>query len=50
MQLPGIGASKADSIINHRNQNGKFTTIEQLKDVKGIGDSIFERIKEYIKL
>lgn len=50
MQLPGIGESKAINIINHRNEIGKFTTLEQLKDVKGIGDSIFEKIKQYITL
>lgn len=46
--LPGIGASKADNIINYRNSNGNFKTIEDIKNVNGIGDSVYEQIKDRI--
>lgn len=48
MTLPGIGASKADDIINYRNENGGFKSIEDIKNVKGIGDKVFEKIKANI--
>jgi len=50
MTLSGIGESKANNIINYRNENGNFKSIEELKNVKGIGDSIFEKIKDSITL
>ena len=46
--LDGIGESKAQAIIDYRTQNGPFETIEQLKEVSGIGDSTFEKIKAKI--
>lgn len=50
MKLSGIGESKADAIISYRNENGKFTSIDEIKNVSGIGDSIFEKIKDNIVL
>jgi len=49
MTLPSIGDSKANSIIEYRNAN-KFTKIEDIKNVSGIGDSLFEKIKDYITI
>lgn len=49
-ELPGIGASIAGRIIEYRNKNGKFKNIEDIKNVTGIGDSKFEKIKESIKV
>lgn len=46
--LPGIGPSIALKIINYRKENGKFSTIEEIKNVSGIGESKFEEIKKYI--
>lgn len=46
--LPGIGESKATSIINYRDNNGLFKSIEDLKNVNGIGDTTFEKLKAYI--
>ena len=48
MNLPGIGESKAISIIKYREENGNFATIEDIKNVSGIGDSLFDKIKDYI--
>jgi competence protein ComEA len=46
--LPGIGPSTALKIINYRDENGKFTDIEDIKNVSGIGDSKFANIKDLI--
>lgn len=46
--LPGIGPSIALKIINYRKENGKFTSIEELKNVSGIGESKYEEVKKYI--
>ena len=46
--LPGIGESTARKIIEYREKNGKFQTIEDIKNVTGIGDSKFNNIKELI--
>ena len=48
MSLSGIGERKAQSIITYRNTNGFFKNIEELKNVDGIGDALFESIKEDI--
>ena len=50
LTLTGIGESKANLIIEYRNQNGGFKTIEEIKNVKGIGDKMFEKIKDSITL
>ena len=46
--LPGIGEAMANRIIEYREQNGKFQKIEDLKNVKGIGDAKFDKIKELV--
>lgn len=46
--LTGIGQSKAKQIIEYRNTNGPFKTIEDIKQVPGIGDSIYAQIKDSI--
>lgn len=48
MQLEGIGEAKAKAIIEYREKNGSFPTIEDIKKVSGIGDSLFDKIKENI--
>lgn len=50
MTLPGIGESKADDIISYRNTNGNFEKIEDIMNIAGIKESIFEKIKSYLTL
>ena len=50
MMLPGIGESKAEEIIKYREEVGAFQSIEELKEVNGIGDAIFDQIKESITI
>ena len=46
--LPGIGPSKAMAILEYRETNGSFKTIEDLMEISGIGEKTFEKLKEYI--
>ena len=46
--IPGVGPSTALKIIEYREQNGKFHSIEDIKNVSGIGDVKYEQMKEYI--
>ena len=48
--LPGIGPSIALKIIDYREQNGKFNSIEEIKEVSGIGDAKYEKIKDSITI
>lgn len=48
MTLNGIGESKAQKIIEYRETNGNFKTIDELKKVTGIGESIYAKIKDSI--
>lgn len=47
-KLPGIGPAKAADIISYRESNGGFKTIEEINNVKGIGDATFEKMKDMI--
>lgn len=47
-QLPGIGPSIASSIINYRKEKGNFKNIEEIKNVEGIGQAKYNKIKNYI--
>lgn len=47
-QLPGIGPSLAKRIIAYREENGYFTSIEELTNVSGIGEKKFEELKDKI--
>lgn len=46
--LPGIGPSKATAIIEYRETNGSFKSVEDLKNISGIGDKTFEKLKDLI--
>ncbi len=47
-KLPGIGEGRAKEIVAYRKKAGAFKNIEEIKNVSGIGDSIFSRICDYI--
>ena len=49
-ELNGIGESTATAIIQYREENGDFETIEDIKNVQGIWENKFELIKDYIKV
>ena len=46
--LPGIGPSKAAAIIEYRETSGLFKNVEDLKEISGIGDKTFEKLKDLI--
>lgn len=48
MTLPRIGETIAQRIVDYRAQHGGFKTIEEIKEVRGIGDVVFEQIKDLI--
>ncbi|HEX3077486.1 MAG TPA: helix-hairpin-helix domain-containing protein [Lachnospiraceae bacterium] len=48
MSLPGIGESKADMIITYRNEHGAFAKIEDIKNITGIKDGVFQKICDLI--
>ena len=48
MTLDGIGESRAESILHYRQKTGPFQKIEELKNISGIGDAMFERIRDRI--
>ena len=47
-KLTGIGPAIAKRIIEYRNSIGKFSSIEEIKNVSGIGDKTFEKFKDTI--
>lgn len=48
--LPGIGESRADALIALRKQRGGFKSIDELKDVKGIGDAGIAKMRPFVSL
>ena len=48
MTLPGIGESKADSIIAYRETNGGFEKVEEIMNISGIKEALFNKIKDLI--
>ena len=46
----GVGPALAERIMTYRQANGGFKALEQLKEVKGIGDAKFEKLKDQITL
>ncbi len=47
-ELPGIGQTRAQRIVDYREAHGRFGSKEDLKNVSGIGDSIYDSLEEYI--
>ena len=50
MQLPGIGEGTAKKIIDYRNSNGQFKTLDQLKSIPGIGEKKYEKMKDMLTM
>ncbi|MGX9135343.1 helix-hairpin-helix domain-containing protein [Rummeliibacillus sp. JY-2-4R] len=48
--LNGVGPAKAKAIIAYRTENGPFKTIEDLKNVTGIGEKTFESLKDFLSV
>jgi competence protein ComEA len=49
-EIPGVGDVKAKSIIDYREKNGGFKSIEDIKNIDGIGEKTFEKIKDSITI
>ena len=47
-RLPGIGEKRAGDILAYRQENGPFESVEELKQVDGIGDGILEELRDYV--
>jgi competence protein ComEA len=50
VRLPGIGEAKAQAIVEFRKERGAFKTVDQLGEVKGIGDAALERIRPHVAI
>lgn len=50
MRLPQIGEKTAEKIIKYRESQGRFQSLEELKNVNGIGDKTFKRIAPFLTL
>lgn len=48
MTIDGIGEVKANNIIEYRDYLGGYTSVEQIKNIKGIGDGVYEKISPYL--
>lgn len=50
LRIPGVGEAKASAILAYREENGPFSSIEELKKVDGIKDGVFSKMKDYIEI
>lgn len=48
MSLPGVGQKTAERIIEYRKSKGKFSSVKEIMQVKGIGNAKFEKLKDLI--
>lgn len=46
--LDGVGPATADAIVDYREQNGNFDSVDELKSVKGIGDKKLEKLSDAV--
>ncbi|MFP5376615.1 MAG: ComEA family DNA-binding protein, partial [Acidimicrobiia bacterium] len=50
VSLPGIGPATARAIVDHRAEHGRFTSVEQLLDVRGIGEAKLAALRPLVKV
>ena len=50
MTLPGIGEAKADAIIRYRTEVGLFASTEDVMNISGIKEGVFEKLKDLVKI
>ncbi|MBW2268904.1 MAG: helix-hairpin-helix domain-containing protein [Deltaproteobacteria bacterium] len=48
--LPGVGEARASALVTLRKQRGGFESLDEIKDVKGIGDAGLDRMRPYVRL
>ena len=48
--LPGVGEKRAAAIIEIRSSKGGFKNVEEIVDVKGVGDALFQRLRPHLTL
>ena len=46
--ISGIGEARADAIVQYREYLGGYTSVDQIKNIKGIGDSLYEKVAPYL--
>ncbi len=50
MTLPGIGETKAEQILEYRENHGSFSSIDELMNISGIKEGVFQKIQDYIRV
>jgi len=50
MTIPGIGQTKAQSIVDYRNENGKFKSVDELTNITGIGAKTLEKLRDKVDI
>ncbi|WP_415635205.1 ComEA family DNA-binding protein, partial [Propionibacterium acidifaciens] len=49
-ELPGIGPVLAERIVEWRTQHGRFSRVEELQEVDGIGEKLYSRVKDHVRV
>jgi competence protein ComEA len=49
-QIPGVGPKLAQAIVDHRGEKGQFRSLDQLRDVHGVGPATFDKVRPYLRV
>jgi competence protein ComEA len=49
-QIPGVGPKLAQAIVDHRDEKGHFQSVEQLRDVKGVGPATYDKVRPFLRV
>ena len=49
-QIPGVGPKLAQAIVEHRGEKGHFRSLDQLRDVKGVGPATFDKVRPFLRV